>query len=155
LNRPTSARRPAPPSPLWGAIDQLKSQRNRIAALADTTEQRRTRGKCLLVESYSLAEKLERSRASLANTLLATKATVANLEMRSWGRENGSPTQPTNVSERVLRDSPDMVEALQQSAEILKMEFQDTEGSGRDTLVKCEKVLRRIRSVRTIELPLY
>lgn len=61
----------------------------------------------------------------------------------------------TNVSARVLADSPDMVEALQQSAEILKMEFEDTEGIGRDTLVKCEKVLKRIHSVRTVELPLY
>jgi hypothetical protein len=64
------------------------------------------------------------------------------------GRESGS-------CERVLAGSPDMVEALQQSAEILKMEFQVTEGSARDTLVKCEKVLQRIHSVRTIELLLY
>jgi hypothetical protein len=48
-----------------------------------------------------------------------------------------------------------MVEALQQAAVVPKMEFTDTQGSGRETLVKCEKVLQRMRSVRTMELPLY
>jgi len=55
----------------------------------------------------------------------------------------------------VLVDSPDTLEALRQAAEILQMEFADTEGSGRETLVKCESVLKRTRFVRTIELPLY
>lgn len=56
------------------------------------------------------------------------------------------------VTQRALAD---MVEALQQAAVILKMEFTDIQGSGRETLAKCEKVLLRMRSVRTMELPLY
>jgi hypothetical protein len=55
----------------------------------------------------------------------------------------------------VVADSPDLVDALQEATDILKMEFADTEGSGRETLDKCEKALQRNRSICTLELPLY
>jgi len=58
-------------------------------------------------------------------------------------------------AERVLADSPDLIDALQQATEILKLEFSDTEGSGRQTLAKCEQTLQRTRSTQTIELSLY
>jgi hypothetical protein len=52
-------------------------------------------------------------------------------------------------------DSPDLVDALQQATDILRMEFTGTEGSGSETLAKCEKVLQRTRSICTLELSLY
>ena len=54
----------------------------------------------------------------------------------------------------MLADSQVMFEALLQAAEILKLEFSDLEGSGTETLVKCENALRRTRSVCTIDVPL-
>jgi len=45
-------------------------------------------------------------------------------------------------------------EALELAAEILKMEFAETEGSGKETFLKCEKVLERTKSVMTVRLSL-
>ena len=59
------------------------------------------------------------------------------------------------MTERLLTDSPDLVEALAEAAQILEMEFADTDGSGHETLVKCEKALQRTRLTQTIELPLF
>jgi hypothetical protein len=56
---------------------------------------------------------------------------------------------------QALADSSDLVEALQEATDILKMEFADTDGSGRETLHKCEKALQRTRSICTLELTLY
>ncbi len=137
------------------AGNPLKSQRRRIVALADEAGKLRKRGKCLLAESYSLAESIARSRANLPSTFHETIAAVATVQLRGSGRESGIARNSKKESERVLTDSPDMVEALRQAAEILEMEFLDAEGSGREPLAKCEKVLQRARTVRTIELPPY
>jgi hypothetical protein len=48
-----------------------------------------------------------------------------------------------------------MVEALGLAAEILKLKFAETEGSGKETLLRCERVLGRTKSVLTVRLPLY
>ena len=79
------------------------------------------------------------------------------LRLRCPSSQGGTPVPKpsTNEPNLVLADSPDLVEALQKAIEILKMGFSDTDGSGRDTLVRCEKVLQRSRSTYTIELPLY
>lgn len=49
----------------------------------------------------------------------------------------------------------DFVSALAVATELLRMEFLETEGSGRETLVKCEDALRKAHSGRTFILPLY
>jgi hypothetical protein len=77
------------------------------------------------------------------------------LRQRRSGKQAGTPVPVKTVTERVLADSPDLVAALAQPTEILKMEFADTRGSGYETLVKCEKVLQRTNSTQTIELPLF
>jgi hypothetical protein len=86
-----------------------------------------------------------------------TKSAVAELRLRRSQARTGTPVPKPKGSlvDRALADSPDIVEALEQATEILKMQFLGTEGSGRETLAICEKVLRRARSICTIELPLY
>jgi hypothetical protein len=147
--------RPAPAATASGIMHDLQSQRRKIIALASKTGTLQTRGRLLLAESNSLAENLKRSSSYLVHTYHLTKATLEDLRLRGTAREVGLPMRSANGSERVIEDSPDMVEALQQAAEILEMEFTDTEGSGRETLAKCEKVLERTRSIKTIALPLY
>jgi hypothetical protein len=109
----------------------------------------------LLADSNSLAQKFGQASRNLAETHAKTKTAMAELRLPSSAREHGASKPRENMAERVIEDSLDMVEALQQATEILKMEFSDSEGSGRATLVKCEQVLQRTRRVLTIELPLH
>ena len=148
---------PCPAAPMLDLIHQLRAQRIRISALSRKSGALRDRGRHLLAESKSLAAQVEQSCANLAGAYLKTRSAVAELRVRhsrSQGR-TALPTPSGNAPELVVADSPDLVEALQQATEILKMGFSDTEGSGRDTLAKCEKALQRTRSTYTIELPLY
>ena len=146
-----------PCTSLPALLDQLHSQRCRIASLSLETGTLQSRGKCLLKESYLVAERVEQSRAGLANALVATRSALAELRLSRSQNPRGIPIPESHglVAERLLTDAPGLIEALQQATEILKMEFSDTEGSGRETLVKCEKALRRNCSTRTIELRLY
>lgn len=80
---------------------------------------------------------------------------MAELRVRRSRSQCGTPLSAKEPAERVLADSPDVIDALQQATEILKMEFSDTEGSGRQTLAKCEQALQRTCSTQTIELSLY
>ena len=146
---------PIPPAP--SLIEQLRTQRSRIATLSRETGSLQWRGVRLLEDSLSLAERIERSRAGLAEALLMTKSAVAELRLRRLQSRTSTPVPKAKSSlvDRALADSPDIVEALEQATEILKMQFLGTEGSGRETLAICEKVLRRARSICTIELPLY
>ena len=145
------------PAPLPDLIHELRAQRIRISALSRKSGALRDRGRNLLAKSKSLAARVEQSCTSLAITCLNTRSAVAELRLRRSGSQGRTtvPKPSTNAPELVLADSPDMVEALEQATEILKMEFSGTEGRGLDTLVKCEKVLHRTRSTCTIELPLY
>jgi hypothetical protein len=143
------------PGSLPEVVRQLRDQRLRIAALASKSIELRANGKRLLAQSSSLAEAFEQSRADLSRTYLTTEKAAKNLRLRGPGRGTVIPFFSRDSTERVLIDSPDMVEALQQAAEILAMEFAATEGSGRETLMKCESVLKRAQSIRTIELSLY
>jgi hypothetical protein len=136
-------------------IEHLATQRRRISALSKKSEKLRRHGRILLAESNCLAGKLERSAKNLADTYLANKAAANDIQNRSSCSATASLTKSRNGCKRVLADSPDMVEALELATEILKMEFSETEGSGRQTLVKCEQVLERTRSSTTIELRLY
>jgi len=138
-------------------ILQLRNQRGRISALARKNARLQTNGKRLLAESTLLVQVFRRSRTELANTFRSIENAAETFRLRHSSRERGlgAPSNAVAVSERVLVDSPDTLEALRQAAEILQMEFADTEGSGRETLVKCASVLKRTQSVRTIELPLY
>ncbi len=144
-------------APLPGVIHELRAQRLRISALSRKSGALRDRGRNLLAKSKTLAARVEESWTDLAITCLNTRSAVAELRLRHSGKRGRTPVpRPSgNAPELVLADSPDMVEALEQATEILKMEFSGTEGSGLDTLVKCEKVLHRTRSTCTIELPLY
>ncbi len=111
----------------------------------------------MLAESKSLAARVEQSCTNLAGAYLITKLAVAELRLRRSSKKGGTPiaNPSSNVPEVVLADSPDLVEALAQATDILKMEFADTDGSGHETLVKCEKVLQRAHLTQTIELPLF
>jgi hypothetical protein len=137
------------------AVDDIKSQQRRIVALTNKSVALRRRGKSLLAESNSLAERMKRSSRNFVRTYHLTRMALDGLRLRRSDKAGVLPTSSTNFRERVLEDSPDMVEALLQAAEILKLEFADTEGSGRATLAKCETVLKRTQTVQTIELPLY
>ncbi len=114
----------------------------------------RKRGKHLLAESNSLAERFGEASRNLAETYAETQTAMAGLRLLGSAKKLEASTPRKSVVERVIEDSPDTVEALQQAAEILRMEFYDSEGSGRETLLKCERVLKRARRVWTIELPL-
>lgn len=138
-----------------GTVRGLRTQRQQIAALARRTRELQTRAKSLVTEANSLAERIQGTGKNLVSTYKVTQRALASLPLRGTGCQDGILSCSHGGNERVLEDAPDMVEALQQAAVILNMEFTDTEGSGRDTLVKCEKVLERMRSVKTIELPLY
>ena len=138
-----------------GIVRDLRTQRQQIAALARRTRTLQTRGKCLVTEANSLAERIQGAGKNLVSTYQVTQRALAGLHLRGTGQQDEILSCSHSVNERVLEDAPDMVEALQQAAVILKMEFTDTQGSGRETLVKCETVLQRMRSVRTMELPLY
>jgi hypothetical protein len=140
---------------LSSVINNLKSQRHKIAILAGKTGTLRARGQDLLAESILLSAGLERSSRDLADTYVLTKKVLTGLPLRGSGRQAGVPLRSQNMSERIVEDSPDMVEALEEAAEILKMEFAETQGSGRETLLKCEKVLGRTKSVFTLRFPLY
>ena len=144
-------------APLPNLRHQLKVQRRKISALSQQSGVLRDRGRTLLAESKSLAARVEQSCTSLASAYLRTKSAVAELRLRRSGTQRGTPAPKpsTNAPDVVLADAPDLVEALEQATEILKMGFSDTDGSGHDTLVKCEKALERTRSTCTIELPLY
>jgi hypothetical protein len=155
LHPSRNSRRSAPPASLPDLIGHLKAQRQKIAALSIQTGTLQSRGMRLLAESNSLAERVQLSCTDLAKTFLSTKTAVAKGRLRRSRGPVGSPLPSEKPSERVLADSPEVIDALQQATEILKMEFSETEGSGRQTLVKCEKALQRTRSTQTIELSLY
>ena len=144
-------------APLPNLIHELRAQRRKISALSQESGTLLDRGRTLLTESKSLVARIEESCTNLAGAYLRTRSTVAELRLRCPSSQGGTPVPKpsTNEPNLVLADSPDLVEALQKAIEILKMGFSDTDGSGRDTLVRCEKVLQRSRSTYTIELPLY
>lgn len=144
---------PATPEP--DLLGHLRTQRRRIAALSKKTIALQTRGMSLLAESTSLARLVEQSSANLAKTHLTIRTAVAELRVRRSLSQCATPLSAKRPAERLLADSPDVIDALQQATEILKMEFSDTEGSGRQTLAKCEQALQRTRSTQTIELSLY
>ncbi len=136
-------------------ISILGAQRHRIAELSRESGALQLHGRFLLAESNSLAERVQQSCARLESACLKTKTAVARLRLRRSGKNGGTPVSPKTVTERLLTDSPDLVEALAEAAQILEMEFADTDGSGHETLVKCEKALQRTRLTQTIELPLF
>ena len=155
MNRQKSTRPNTLTVPASAIVRDLRTQRQQIAALARRSRTLQTRGKCLVTQANSLAERIEGASKNLVSTYHVTQKALADLHLRGTGRQDGILSCSHSLNERVLEDAPDMVEALQQAAVILKMEFTDTQGSGRETLVKCETVLQRMRSVRTMELPLY
>ena len=157
MNRRSVAQRRTAGIPVPDLIHQLRAQRRRISELTRASGTLQNRGRHLLAESKSLASQVEQSCTNLASAYLTTKSAVAELSLRR-SRKNGDtpiPSPSSNVPEVVLADSPDLVEALAQATDILKMEFADTDGSGHETLVKCEKVLQRAHLTQTIELQLF
>jgi hypothetical protein len=136
-------------------LGHLRTQRRRIAALSKKTIALQTRGMSLLAESGLLARLLEQSSSNLTKTHLAISSAVAEARLSRSHSQCGAPLPAKTRAEHLLADSPDVLDALQQATEILKMEFSDTEGSGRQTLAKCQKALHRTRSTQTIELSLY
>ena len=155
MNQEWNSHRRMPATSMPELLGHLRTQRRRIAALSKITIALQTRGRTLLAESSSLARLLEQSSANLAKTHLTIRTAVAKLRLcRAPGR-GGTPFPAKMPAERVLADSPDLIDALQQATEILKLEFSDAEGSGRQTLAKCEQALQRTRSTQTIELSLY
>jgi hypothetical protein len=154
LNRPKNVRPPSLSGPVPDLLIGLGAQRHRIATLSKTAKTLQSRGKHLLAESNSLAEKFGQASRSLAETYAKSKTALGEIRLPRSAREHGPSTPRGDMPERVIEDSPEMVEALQQATEILKLEFSDLEGSGRETLAKCERVLQRTRRVLTIELRL-
>jgi hypothetical protein len=136
-------------------LGHLRTQRRRIAALSKKTIALQTRGMSLLAESSLLARLLEQSSSNLAKTHLTIRTAVAEARLSRSHSQCGTPLPAQTRTEHLLDDSPDVLDALRQATEILKMEFSDTEGSGRQTLAKCQKALHRTRSTQTIELSLY
>jgi hypothetical protein len=59
------------------------------------------------------------------------------------------------AADRFICDPVEIQEALEDAVELLRMEFADTEGSGEQTLKKCEAVLRKLKSQNTLILSLY
>ncbi|HUC53336.1 MAG TPA: hypothetical protein VMR90_04785 [Candidatus Cybelea sp.] len=151
----TANQRRTPTVPLLDLLGRLRAQRRRMAALSKKNLTLQTQGKRLVAESNCLAENVQRSCSNLVKTSFATRTAVSELRLRRGRTPGGTPLLSIQLNEPVLADSPDLVDALQQATELLKMEFSDTEGSGHQTLVKCEKVLERTRSTQTIVLPLY
>ena len=144
-----------PAAPVPELLGHLRTQRRRIAALSKKTIALQTRGMSLLAESTLLARLFQQSSANLAQTHLTISSAVAEARLSRSHSQCGTPLPAKTRAEHVLADSPDVLDALQQATEILKMEFSDTEGSGRQTLAKCQKALHRTRSTQTIELSLY
>jgi hypothetical protein len=95
---------------------------------------------------------MQRSFTQLASIYLTMK--TAESESRRH-RSDGFSAHSPKRGRAIHRHSPDLVDALTQATEILETEFFDTEGSGRETLAKCEMALQRTRRKLTIDLPLY
>jgi hypothetical protein len=153
VNQPKRVRRQTSPNLLTEIATGLRMQRLRIDALANETGTLRTRGKHLRAESKSLADGCERSFTQLASVYLTMK--TADSEFRRHRDAAFSAQPPKSAGGPSIEYPPDLVDALTQATEILETEFFDTEGSGRETLAKCEMVLQRTRRKLTIDLPLY
>jgi hypothetical protein len=159
LHQTTNARRSAPSSllPDSDLINHVRAQRHRIATLSSEAGCLCSRGRRLLSESNFLAVRLDQSFTDLATAFLANKKAVTELRLHSSARQGSTQVRAASegTAERVLADAPDLVGALEEATDILKLEFTGTKGSGSETLAKCEKALERNRSICTLELPLY
>lgn len=128
---------------------RLRTQRRKTESLLARSAM--LRSWCLLLgaETKLLWEGTKQSCKTLAGTFSSING--QRCELCGPSRQSGSErTDLENIA------APrDLVAALEDATEILKMEFFETEGSGRQTLVKCEDALRRAHSVRTLILPLY
>ena len=153
MTQPKPVRQQTSPNRLTEIAARLRMQRLRIDALANKTWTLRTRGKHLLAESKSLADTCARSFTQLAGIYLTMK--TAESEFRRHGGDGRSAHPPKSASRPPTERSPDLVDVLAQATEILETEFFDTEGSGRETLARCEMVLQRTRRKLTMDLPLY
>ena len=153
MNQPKPVRQQTGPNLLTEIAARLRMQRLRIDALANETGTLRTRGKRLRAESKSLAEGCQRSFTQLASIYLTMK--TAESEFRGHSSADFSAHPPNSAGGPSIEHSPDLVDALTQAAEILETAFFDTEGSGRETLAKCEMALQSTRRKLTIDLPLY
>ena len=86
-------------------------------------------------------------------TLAGTFASIERVRRENCTSPRQSGTDRTDLED--VAAPRDFVSALADATELLRMEFLETEGSGRETLVKCEDALRKAQSVRTLILPLY
>lgn len=155
MNRSTRVRRPTARTRLPDLLCDLLSQRQRIVALAKQTVVLQARGRHLLATSSTLAESLAQSSAGLVQTYSATRAAAAGLQIGPAASSGGYCAPRQDFRERATHDSPELLEALAQATELLRMEFHDTDGGGSDTLAKCEQALLKARTSCTIELRLY
>lgn len=109
------------------------------------------RSRCLLrrTETRLLCEEI----GHFCKTLAATFTSIERLRYDLCGSLHQGDSDCTDLES--ITAPRDLVGALEDATEILRMEFLETEGSGRETLVKCEDALRKAQSIRTFILPLY
>jgi hypothetical protein len=116
MNRQKSIRPNAFAVSASGIVRELRTQRQQIAALARRTRTLQTRGKCLVAEANSIAERIQGPGKNLVSTFQVTQRALAGLQLRDTHKHDGILSCSHTVNERVLEDAPDMVEALQQAA---------------------------------------
>ena len=155
MHRASRVSHPSQRGQLQFLIADLIGQRQQIAALAKQTAALQARARGLLAVSSTLAAGIAQSSASCAKAYLAFTEVAATLPLDRRAGWIHDPAPRKDSDARAVEDSTELLEALQHATELLRMEFLDTEGSGRDTLAKCETALRRRRTSCTIELLLY
>jgi hypothetical protein len=133
------------------------AQRRRLEALCVRSEMLRTRGSMLRDEVQWLSQCIQHSYLKLIAAYTAMKH--ANTPAGHHFRPSGDPalqnTMPAKGAQPVAIET-DLTDALLGATEILRTEFADTQGSGRETLERCERALCKARlPIRSIELPLY
>lgn len=135
------------PLELAGLWPRLRAQRRKAEDLLSRNAMLLARCSRLRAETKLVCEEI----AQCCETLTCTFVSVKRCR-------TCAPARPSRALRANLKNTAaphDLVAALRDAIELLRMEFLETDGSGRETLTKCENALRRVQSIRTFILELY
>jgi hypothetical protein len=116
---------------------------SRYSVLVKRSAELKLRQMALVAESKSLCDELLRTWAAIVDTS-ARAVTLTESDRRREKRDEMDFGEPVK----------ELAAALSAAISVLRMEFSGTEGSGRQTLIRCERTLRRVSLPRSFVLPL-
>jgi hypothetical protein len=124
-----------PDDSLFSLRLRLEVHRNRAESLIRKGRTLQSRGRRLAVKAGSLCNQLSQCGAALSNS--CARSTTMRIRLALRPRPIRIPAALPSATTETLGEvveSPDLLAALADAVEILKLEFADTEGSGRRTL---------------------